>query len=110
MLKPFLNDTSGSLSGGEKKIIEVLLILYSDSKFILLDEPFNALSPKMIVEIQKMIKDQSRQKGIIISDHRYKEVLDVSDEIYLLSDCYLSQIKDLRELQDKGYLPISYSD
>lgn len=110
LLKPFLNETSGSLSGGEKKIVEVLLILYSDSKFILLDEPFNALSPKMIVEIQKMIKDQSRQKGIIISDHRYKEVLDVSDEIYLLSDCFLSQIKDLKELQDKGYLPISYSD
>ncbi|WP_288460706.1 ATP-binding cassette domain-containing protein [uncultured Chryseobacterium sp.] len=110
LLKPFLNETSGSLSGGEKKIIEVILVLYSDSKFVLLDEPFNALSPKMIVEIQKMIKDQSRQKGIIISDHRYKEVLDVSDEIYLLSDCYLSQIKDLKELQDKGYLPISYSD
>lgn len=110
LLKPFLNETSGSLSGGEKKIIEVILVLYSDSKFVLLDEPFNALSPKMIVEIQKMIKDQSRQKGIIISDHRYKEVLEVSDEIYLLSDCYLNQIKDLKELQDKGYLPISYSD
>ena len=96
-----------ALSGGEKKIVEVLLILYSDSKFILLDEPFNALSPKMIVEIQRMIKEQSKQKGIILSDHLYKEVLEVSDEIYLLSDSYLRQIKDLKELQRHGYLPVS---
>ncbi|HCR76306.1 MAG TPA: ABC transporter ATP-binding protein, partial [Chryseobacterium sp.] len=96
--------------GGEKKIVEVVLILYSDSNFILLDKPFNALSPKMIVEIQRIIKEQSQQKGIILSDHRYKEVLEVSDEIYLLSDSYLRQIKDLKELQRHGYLPVSYSD
>jgi len=107
LIKPFLNETSGNLSGGEKKIVEVLLIIFSDSKFILLDEPFNALSPKIISEIQKIIKEQLKQKGIIISDHRFQEVLDISDEAYMLSDGYLKQIKDLKELQQNNYLPKS---
>lgn len=105
LIKPFLNETSRNLSGGEKKIVEALLIIYSDTKFVLLDEPFNGLSPKMIAEMQKIIKEQSEQKGIIISDHRYMEVLDIADEIYLLSDTYLKQIKDLKELQRYNYLP-----
>lgn len=105
LIKPFLNETPRNLSGGEKKIIEALLIIYSDSEFVLLDEPFNGLSPKLTAEMQKIIKEQSRQKGIIISDHRYQEVLDISDVIYLLNDTYLKQIKDLKELQRYNYLP-----
>ena len=105
LIKPLLNETSRNLSGGEKKIIEALLIIFSASKFILLDEPFNGLSPKMTHEMQKLIKEQSKEKGIIISDHRYQEVLDISDEIYLLSDSHLKPIKDLKELQRYNYLP-----
>lgn len=105
LIKPFLNETSRNLSGGEKKIIEALLIIFSESKFILLDEPFNGLSPKMTHEMQQLIKEQSKEKGIIISDHRYQEVLDISDEIYLLFDSHLKPIKDLKELQRYNYLP-----
>jgi len=105
LIKPFLNETSRNLSGGEKKIVETLLIIFSESKFILLDEPFNGLSPKMTTEIQKLIIEQSKDKGIIISDHRYQEVLDISDEIYLLADSHLKPIKDLKELQRYNYLP-----
>lgn len=107
LMKPFLDETSRNLSGGEKKIVEALLIIFSDSQFILLDEPFNGLSPKMTAEMQKLIKEQSKDKGILISDHRYQEVLDISDEIYLLSDAYLKPIKDLKELQRYNYLPKS---
>jgi len=107
LIKPFLHKTSRNLSGGEKKIVENLLIIFSDVKFILLDEPFNALSPKMTTEIQKIIKQQVKYKGIIISDHRYQEVVDISDDIYLLSDTYLKQIKDFKELQQYNYLPKS---
>ncbi|WP_426278853.1 ATP-binding cassette domain-containing protein [Chryseobacterium sp. S-02] len=107
LIKPFLYETSRNLSGGEKKIVEALLIIFSESKFILLDEPFNGLSPKMTTEIQKLIIEQSKDKGIIISDHRYQEVLDISDEIYLLADSHLKSIKDLKELQQYNYLPKS---
>ncbi|MPS65634.1 ATP-binding cassette domain-containing protein [Chryseobacterium sp.] len=105
LMKPFLNETLRNLSGGEKKIVEALLIIFSESKFILLDEPFNGLSPKMTSEVQKLIKEQSKEKGIIVSDHHYQEVLDISDEIYLLSDSHLKPIKDLKELQRYNYLP-----
>lgn len=107
LMKPFLDETSRNLSGGEKKIVEALLIIFSDSKFVLLDEPFNGLSPKMTNEMQKLIKEQSKEKGIIISDHRYQDVMDISDEIYLLSDSHLKPIKDLKELQRYNYLPKS---
>ncbi len=105
LIKPLLNETSRNLSGGGKKVVEALLIIFSESKFILLDEPFNGLSPKMTHEIQQLIREQSKEKGIIISDHRYQEVLDISDEIYLLSDSHLKSIKDLKELQRYNYLP-----
>lgn len=107
LIQPFLNDKAGNLSGGEKRIIETLLIIYSNSEFILLDEPFSGLSPKMTTEILKLIKEQSKNKGIIISDHRYQEVLDISDEIYLLSNTHLKQIKDFKELHEYNYLPKS---
>jgi ABC-type lipopolysaccharide export system ATPase subunit len=61
----------------------------------------------MTTEVQKIIKQQSKYKGIMISDHRYQEVMDISDEIYLLSDTYLKQIKDFKELQQYNYLPKS---
>jgi lipopolysaccharide export system ATP-binding protein len=104
IMKPFLNEMSENLSGGEKKIVEALLIIYSDSKFILLDEPFNGLSPKMTSELQDIIKEQSQHKGFIISDHRFQEVIDISDTVYLLTDSYLKQIKDFKELQQYKYL------
>ncbi len=107
LMKPLLNEACRNLSGGEKKIAEALLILYSDSEFILLDEPFNGFSPKTTAEMQRIIKEQSKHKGIIISDHRYHEVLDISDEVYLLSDTHLKRIKDFKELQQHNYLPKS---
>ncbi len=107
LMKPLLNETCRNLSGGEKRMAEALLILYSDSKFILLDEPFSGLSPKLTVEMQSIIKEQAEHKGIIISDHRFQDVLDISDEVYLLSDSYLKQIKNLKELEQHNYLPKS---
>ena len=103
-IQPFLNETPNTLSGGELRIIEVLLIIYSKAKFILLDELFHSLSPKIIAEIKTIIKQQT-EKGFIISDHQYHDVLDISDSIFLLSDTYLKPIKDLTELKRFNYLP-----
>lgn len=107
LLKPLLNETCRNLSGGEKRIAETLLILYSDSKFILLDEPFSGLSPKLTAEMQRIIKEQAKYKGIVISDHRFQDVLDISDEVYLLSGSHVKQIKNLKELEQHNYLPKS---
>ena len=103
-IQPFLNETPNTLSGGELRIVEVLLIVYSKAEFILLDEPFHSLSPKTVTEIKTIIKQQT-DKGFIISDHQYHDVLDISDDIFLLSDGHLKPIKDLTELKRFNYLP-----
>ncbi|MFC0427101.1 ATP-binding cassette domain-containing protein [Chryseobacterium scophthalmum] len=104
LVQPFLNETPNTLSAGELRIVEVLLIIYSKAEFILLDEPFHSLSPKVVTEIKTAIKQQT-DKGFIISDHQYHDVLDISDDIFLLSDGHLKPIKDLTELKRFNYLP-----
>lgn len=103
-IQPFLNETPNTLSGGELRIVEVFLIVFSKAEFILLDEPFHSLSPKVVTEIKTIIKQQT-DKGFIISDHQYYDVLDISDDIFLLSDGHLKPIKDLTELKRFNYLP-----
>jgi len=105
MIQPFLNETSRNLSGGEKKIVETLIITYSDSEFVILDEPFSGISPKAVDEMEIIIKSQTPNKGIIISDHNYMSILNMADDIYLLSDTYLRKVKDVKELQQFNYLP-----
>ena len=105
LIKPFLNETVRRLSSGEVRLLEVLLIIYSSAEFILLDEPFHSLSPKIVSIVKDLIKEKSHFKGFIISDHLYQDVLDISDEVYLLSNSYLKPIKDLTELKRFNYLP-----
>lgn len=105
LIKPLLNRTTRNLSGGEKKVAEVLTILHSEADFILLEEPFSGLSPILTEKVMKVIKELSQKKGFIISDFNVQEATEISDEIYLLSNTYLRQIKDLKELQQHYYLP-----
>lgn len=81
LIKPFLNETVRMLSAGEVRLLEVLLIIYSSTEIVLLDEPFHSLSPKIVSIVKDLIKEQSQFKGFIISDHLYQDVLDVSDEV-----------------------------
>ncbi|RLJ33415.1 ABC-type multidrug transport system ATPase subunit [Chryseobacterium sp. 7] len=106
-IQPFLDQKPKTLSKGEQRIIETLMVIYSEADFILLDEPFHSLSPKVTEELKKNIRQQSSYKGFIISDHNFKDVLDISDYIYLLSGGHLKQIQDLSELQRYNYLPKS---
>lgn len=72
------------LSGGEKRIIEVYLIIKSKALFCLLDEPFTNLMPIYIDKIKAIIQQESQTKGFILTDHLYKNVLDISDVIFTL--------------------------
>lgn len=93
------------LSGGESRYLEVKLILNLDSLFVLLDEPFNGISPIHIDLIKKMILDKSSQKGIILTDHDYRNVLDVANSFYLLFDGGLKSVKTKQDLIYWGYVP-----
>lgn len=105
LIKPLLNRTMRNLSGGERKLVEVLIIIHSKAEFILLEEPYSGLSPILTEKVMKIIKEMSKEKGFIISDFNTQEAIKISDEIYFLSNAHLKQIKDLRELQQHYYLP-----
>jgi lipopolysaccharide export system ATP-binding protein len=92
------------LSFGELRYLEIKLILDSNSKFCLLDEPFQGLSPIFIDKIKKLIIKSSLKKGIIITDHDYSNVLEIITKMYVLKDRSLISLKDKSQLVDYGYL------
>ena len=100
----FKADTpAGELSGGEIRIAEIWLCLCSPSPFCIMDEPFSYLAPVYVETVQKLISREKANKGIIISDHNYEALLEVSDEVLLLSDGYVHLIKDRSDLVRYGY-------
>ena len=95
----------GNLSGGESRYLEVKLLLNLDSVFVLLDEPFNGISPLHVELIKTMILKKSSQKGIILTDHDYRNVLYVATKFYLLFDGGLKSVKTKQDLIVWGYVP-----
>jgi len=81
-------DTLGiSLSGGERRRVEIARALATDPKFILLDEPFAGVDPISVIEIQNLIRDlQRRDIGVLITDHNVRETLKICDRAYIMSD------------------------
>lgn len=104
-IKPFLHQKSNELSGGECRLIELFMMLYGKAKYVLLDEPFNGLAPLHIDIIKEQIQERCKEKGFIITDHDYANVLDISTAIVLLKDGETKTIKNRQELIDFGYLP-----
>ena len=97
----------GNLSGGESRYLEVKLLLCLNTLFVLLDEPFNGISPLHIDLIKTMIKDKALKKGIVLTDHDYRNVLDVANKYYLLFDGGLRSVETKQDLIDWGYVPES---
>lgn len=81
-------DTLGiSLSGGERRRVEIARALASRPRFMLLDEPFAGVDPLSVIEIQQLIKHlQNRGIGVLITDHNVRETLKICDRAYILSE------------------------
>jgi len=76
-----------SLSGGERRRLEIARTLAMEPRFILLDEPFAGVDPISVVDIQKIIKHlASLGIGILITDHNVRETLGICDRAYIVSD------------------------
>lgn len=104
MIQDIANTKIGHLSGGELRYLEIKLVLRNPSKFILLDEPYNGLSPLMAQKTNQLILDNASQKGIIITDHNYQNVISVATQLTLMKEGKLHYLKDKMELVEKGYL------
>lgn len=100
----FKNQKPSQLSGGELRKLETLMILYSKANYILLDEPFTHLSPVQAEEIKAIMRKRSAYKGFIVTDHQYENILDVSDQVFLLHNGATKLIGDREELITNGYL------
>ena len=96
--------TSGQLSGGEVRIAEMYMVLNSDAEFCILDEPFSNVAPKYVEMMQQLIEIHKATKGIIISDHMYEQVMDITDDLFLLRDGYTFPIKTRDDLIHHGYI------
>ena len=81
-------ETKGySLSGGERRRVEIARALTLKPKFILLDEPFSGIDPIAVADIQSMIHELKDQGyGILITDHNVRETLSITDRTYLIHD------------------------
>ena len=106
MIQSMIDKKIKHLSGGELRYLEIKLILNNASKFVLLDEPYNGLSPIMIEKINELITAMSNVKGIIITDHNYENVIKVSTKLALMKEGKMHHLKDKSELVEKGYLKL----
>jgi lipopolysaccharide export system ATP-binding protein len=76
---------AGTLSGGERRRLEIARCLVSDPEIILLDEPFTGIDPVTIESIQKIIRDlKDRGISILITDHQVRETLQITDRSYVV--------------------------
>jgi len=84
-LLPLSSQKAGTLSGGERRRLEIARVLCINPKFLLLDEPFLGVDPIGISEIQGIIKNlKERGFGILITDHNVRETLKITDRAYII--------------------------
>lgn len=109
------NQLAAELSGGEKRRVEIARALAINPKLLLLDEPFAALDPITVTELQKLIRGlQQRKISVLISDHNVRETLGVCDRAYIMHEGTLltsgspEEITTNQKVRD-SYLGVDFS-
>jgi len=97
------NEKIRNLSGGEKRLIEVYLITKSPAQFSMLDEPFSHIMPLQIEKMKAILQQEKVNKGFLITDHLYQQIIDICDDLYVLADGKLHLTKALEDIERLGY-------
>jgi ABC-type branched-subunit amino acid transport system ATPase component len=100
----FLPLRVSELSGGYRRMIEAIMTLHSRATFCLLDEPFAGVMPVHVDVLKHVLTKAKEQKGIILTDHLYRQILSVADHLYVLSNGRTSAIKGPEDLVALGYV------
>lgn len=91
------------LSGGERRLIELYVIVKSSSQFVMLDEPFTHLNPLQIDKVKQLLIEEKQNKGLLITDHIFNHILDIADNLYILANGKTHLIKHVEEIEALGY-------
>ena len=97
------NSSIDCLSGGERRLIELYIIAKSNSYFALLDEPFTHLNPIQIDKAKELLLEEKKNKGLIITDHLFKHITDICDNLYVLANGKTLLTKDINDIERFGY-------
>lgn len=102
--KKYYKAKFSNLSGGERRIVEIYSILASKTKFCMLDEPFSQVMPVHVETIKSLILREKQNKGIIVTDHLYKYIIDICDSLYVINNGKTYLTKGIQDLETLGYV------
>ncbi|MFC4633789.1 ATP-binding cassette domain-containing protein [Dokdonia ponticola] len=94
----------GTLSLGELRYLELLLVAHLEHPFLLLDEPFSMIEPLYKEVIKEFLLSLKAKKGILLTDHYYSDVLDISDRNLVLVEGTTEIAENVEDLKQLGYL------
>lgn len=94
----------GKLSGGQYRFIQTYVILKAESRFVILDEPFTHLMPLQIEKVIELIREEKENKGLLITDHLYRPIIEIAHRLYLLTDGKTHPVRTLDEMEELGYV------
>ena len=92
-----------NLSGGEHRLVELYIIVKSKSQFAMLDEPFTHLNPVQIEKVKDLLLDEKINKGLLITDHMYRHITQICDNLYVLTSGKTYLTKSIEEIETLGY-------
>ncbi|MGE5521167.1 MAG: ATP-binding cassette domain-containing protein [Candidatus Dadabacteria bacterium] len=92
-----------TLPGGQRRVIEVYVIIKSKSQFAMLDEPFTHLSPLHMENIKEIMLAEKTHKGFLITDHMYRQIVDICDDLYVLTNGKAHLTKSIIDIETLGY-------
>lgn len=100
----FDNKKVGKLSAGQLKYLELLLLAQLPQPYLLLDEPFSMLEPKYIEIVKELLLSLKATKGLVITDHYYRDVLEVAHTSFLLKSGKAFRVENEQDLVAYEYL------